>query len=280
MPDSASSADAVRKLAERLMCHPHPEGPIAAELFVGRLPDSLPPNFPVPAAAVLLGSLLKTLAGRPASMEAVLDLEGDPSAVLDGYEDDLHAAGWSAFEGFGPPHGGFVSDGMGDGRALRKSDDGPVLFVSWIARNGQPTDVRVRLDWEMVRHMPAGPKGVPPGADLLPLLRPPAGVVFLGQSGFGGGGGHWTSEASVQTDRPVADLEAHFAAQLARAGWTRTAGSADDVVGWSAWDLPGEDSWRGLLLVLGAFGQTERSLSVRIERGEPTDDGAGYVALS
>jgi hypothetical protein len=83
----------------------------------------------------------------------------------------------------------------------------------------------------------------------------------------------------VETDQAVAQLEAHFAAQLSRAGWTRTAGTADDVVGWSAWQLPGEESWRGVLLVLAAFGGSERHLSIRIDRNQTREDGASYVAL-
>ena len=71
MPDSVSTVHAMRELGERLLCHPHPEGPTTAQLFVGRLPDPLRIDVPLPAAAVLLGSLLKTLAGRPATMEAV-----------------------------------------------------------------------------------------------------------------------------------------------------------------------------------------------------------------
>jgi hypothetical protein len=79
----------------------------------------------------------------------------------------------------------------------------------------------------------------------------------------------------VETDRSVAELEAHFASQLVEAGWTRVAGRADDVVGWSTWRLPGEGESRGLLLVLAVFGGQERSLTLRIEEAEPDDNGPG-----
>lgn len=277
--ENASNEEVLRELAERLMCHPHPEGPTSAELFVRRLPDALSASLPLPEGAVLVGSSLKRLAGRPATMEAVLDVESQPAAFLDVYEDQLRSAGWSTFPGFGPPHGGFVSADLGDGRVLRKGEEGPVLAVSAVVRQGHSADARIRLDWEMVRHMPTGPRGMPPGADLLPALRPPSGVALRGQSGSGGSG-RWTSEATVQTDRPVPELEAHFAAQLARAGWMRTAGRSDDIVGWSAWQLPGEQDWRGLLLVLAPFGQAERSLSVRIEQSQPTENDGSHFAIS
>jgi hypothetical protein len=275
-PDS--NEQVLRELAERLMCHPHPEGRISAELFVRRLPDSMDPGLPLPAGAQLWGSQLQRLAGRTASMEAVLDVDGEPSALLDAYEDELRRAGWSTFEGFGPPDGGFVGAEMGDGRVLQQGGAGPVLAVSAVARQGAPTDVRIRLDWEMARHMPTGPRGMPPGADLLPPLRPPSGVAMRGMSGSGGSG-RWTSETTLQTDRPVVELEAHFPAQLARAGWTRSGGSADDVVGWSAWQLPGDEGWRGALFVLAAFGPMEAVVSVRIERSESDEPGAAYFAL-
>jgi hypothetical protein len=269
----------LRELAERLMCHPHPEGSISAELFVRGLPDSIDPGLPLPAGAYLWGSQLQRLAGRPASMEAVLDVDGEPSVLLDAYEGELRRAGWSTFEGFGPRHGGFLGAEMGDGRMLQQGGAGPVLMVSAVARQGAPTDVRIRLDWEMARHMPRGPRGMPPGPDLLPPLRPPSGVAMRGLSGSGGSG-RWTSETTLQTDRPVAELEAHFATQLARAGWTRSGGNADDPVAWSAWQLPGDEGWRGALLVLAAFGPTEAFVSVRIERTESDEPGPSYFALS
>lgn len=76
----------------------------------------------------------------------------------------------------------------------------------------------------------------------------------------------------MQTEQPVAALKAQFAAQLAAAGWGRTAGAGDDVVAWSAWEVPDqEENWRGLLLVLAPFGPTERSLTLRLEKNEEPD---------
>ena len=169
---------------------PTPRGPDLGRLFIRRLPDSVVPEIPLPAGARLWGSQLRHLAGRAASMEAVLDVDAEPSALLDAYEDELRRAGWSAFEGFGPPHGGFVGAEMGDGRVLQQGGAGPVLAVSAVARQGAPTDMRIRLDWEMA-------------------LRPPSGVAMRGLSGSGGNG-RWTSETTLETDRPVPELETHF----------------------------------------------------------------------
>jgi len=117
-------------------------------------------------------------------------------------------------------------------------------------------------------------RGRPEGAERLPPLSPPSGVPLRGGGG-GGGSGSWHSEATVETDLPVPDLEVHFSRQLEGAGWTRLAGTADDVAGWSSWKLPGEGGWGGILLVLAAFKAGERFLYVRIAAGDSSDAG-GY----
>src|SRR2546428_3391857 len=73
----------------------------------------------------------------------------------------------------------------------------------------------------------------PHGWDLLAELRPPPGVKLQPQ-GMSGGGGRWTSEARAQTKMPVPELEAHFAKQLAAAGWRRIAGTAGGTTGWGS----------------------------------------------
>ena len=268
--DPGSGEARLRELAERLMTHPHPEGGIATQLFVGELPDGLATELPLPPGAILIGSSLQRLGGRPASMEAVLDMDGEPSAILDAYDAAAASLGWAPFTGFGPPHGGFMSMGMGDGRMLRRGSDGPMLITSAVAREGAPTDVRLRLDWESFRHMPEGPRGMPPGAELLPALRPPSGVTMRGV-GSSGGDGRWTSEATVQTDRSVADLDEHFSTQLVHAGWVRSAGGSDGAAAWSAWSLPAADSWRGVLLVLAPYGPGTGSCPCESSALRPTD---------
>jgi len=136
----------------------------------------------------------------------------------------------------------------------------------------KPTDLRLRLDWEIVRHLPEMRRqGRPEGAERMPALHPPAGLPMRG--GGGGGGGTWQSQANIETDRPVADLLTHFDQQLERAGWKRVSGSADDVVGRSSWQLPGDRDWRGILIVLAAFGDRERALYLRIEASDQRNGG-------
>ena len=272
---SRSEAEDLRDLAQRLLTHPHPEGPTSIEVFLRRLPDVWR-HIPAPPGARLLGSALHLRRGGPTLIEAVYDVDGDSQAVLAGFDRKLTESGWGVFQGFGPRPSGFMPAGlMGVGQSYRRGDDGPILMVAAIDRDSNATDLRLRLDWEMIRHLPEMRRhGMPEGAERMPPLQPPPGIPLRGGGG-GGGGGTWHSEATVETDQPVAEVETHFAGQLERAGWMRIAGTADNIAAWSSWRLPGEGDWRGILIVLAAFRSTERFLYVRIAAGE-SDEGGWY----
>jgi hypothetical protein len=252
------------------------------ELVVGDLPAALADEVPLPSGARLVGSMLTSHQGRLADLQVVLDATGNPAEALRAYEQELRDRGWEPFEDLpGPMHGGFVPGRASDSRILRRGGQGPVLWVAASAIDEALTDLRLRLDWQMPRNLEErrGHLMGMSGLNRMPRLHPPQGVALETQGG-GGGGGRWNSEARVDTDLRVAELEAHFASQLVEAGWTRISGRADDVVGWSSWHLPGEGEWRGLLLVLAAFRANERSLTLRIEETKPADGGSGGQGFS
>jgi hypothetical protein len=256
-----------QELAERLLHHPYPGGPSSdVQVFFQRLPEEFLTGVPTLNGWRLLGGALHSHGdGRPAFLQAVLDARGSSSELLNAYQSELLADGWSVFEAPRPMHGGFVSGVTGDAGTYRRGGDGPVLMVTVVERKDMPADVRLRLDWELPQRMPRTPHGLPRGAELMPALRPPSGVMLSGQTGGGGDDG-WNSNAIAVTDLPVAELESQLSAQLVQAGWTRREGSADEVVAWSSWRVPHEDEWRGLLLVLAAFSPGHRTLMLRIER--------------
>jgi len=277
--ESGSDEQMLHDLAQRLLSHPNPDGPTSVELFLGRFPESLGLEIPMPPASTLLGVALHSRRQRPTLMEAVFDAEREPEEAVAVYERVLAGHGWNSFEQFGGMGGGFVPGGMGIGRAFRRGDEGPVLMVAATTRESKRTDLRLRLDWEIIRHLPEmRMHGRPEGAERMPALHPPEGIPLRGGGG-GGSGGSWQSEASLETDLPVAELQSHFARQLERAGWNRAAGSADHVVAWSSWELPGGGGWHGILLVLGAR-PGERFLYVRIEANEPRDGGGHISSIS
>jgi hypothetical protein len=137
-------------------------------------------------------------------------------------------------------------------------------------------EVRLRTQWipaDTEIHQP------PPGHDLIPALRQSAGVRVVTASG-GGGSGHWTSEAAVETAKAVSELEAHFASQLEKAGWKKRDGGATGPLAWSSWALPGKGEWYGYLFVVEAPGENRRSLWVRIESTRDGRGGGWHTATS
>jgi hypothetical protein len=270
----------LEELCMRLLDHPHPDGPTSVDLLVGSLPESIAADVPTSPDWRVVGSALYSRGGRPTLMEAVIDAPNSFGEFVGPFQRDCVAIGWSVLEPTGPMHGGFVSAEQGDGRAFRREGQGPVLSIQGVSREGMATDVRLRLDWDAAAYLSRTPHMRPDGAERIPLLTAPAGARLQRQHG-GGGSGHWSSESTIRTDWSAGELEAHFAEQLARAGWRRVGGSIDDTVGWSAWQLPGDGNWQGLLLVLAAFRPGERSLTLRVEQSEPrAEEWSGYSVSS
>lgn len=271
----------LRELAGRLLAHPSPGGPTTAELFLAELPPDKPADLVVPRDLELFGSLARRTDGRITDVEVILDGTKPVADFLDAYERDLQSHGWRRFE---YPHhqpGGFEAGWHMGPTAIFVNE--AAVSALWIAarrlKEGR-TEVGLRYDRENAANMMSdpGPGPEPPGWDVLPELRPPPGVRMQPQ-GSGGGAGSWTSSARAQTEMPVPELEAHFAKQLAAAGWSRIAGKADDTTAWSSWDVPKPGNWRGFLLVLSPF-PGWRSLMVRAEtfRGSATGGWSSSVS--
>ncbi len=273
-PDGYTTLELARRLLD------HAPSDMSVDVVVAALPSGHADEVPMPSGARLLGSLLRSRRERPMYVEAVFDAPGDPATVVGSYQRELHSRGWELLEGLpGAMHGGFVPGTAADGVMLRRGGQGPILMVAAMTLKGGQVDLRVRLDWEMPRHLDDRRPVRPQGFERMPSLRAPAGTD-LQPRGAGGGGGRWHSEATIDTDHPIAELEEHFGSQLAASGWTRLDGRSDETIGWSSWRLPGEGGWRGLLLVLAPFGPRARSLWLSIEASEPDDDGGGSQSYS
>jgi hypothetical protein len=269
----------LRELAGRLLAHPGPEGPTTADLFLAELPPDSPEDLIVPGDLDLFGSLARRRDGQITGIEVILDGTKPVSDFLLAYERDLESHGWRRWE---QPHrrpGGF--DGgfqMGPTAVLVNENAVSALWIAARKLEDGRTEVGLRYDREnaanMMGTMP-GPE--PPEWDMLPELRPPRGVRLQPQ-GAHGGGGSWTSEARAQTEMPIPELEAHFAKQLAAAGWTRIAGRADDMTGWSSWEVPKPGYLRGFLLILSPV-PGWRSLSVRVESFPGAKTGGTWSSI-
>ncbi|HLH26377.1 MAG TPA: hypothetical protein VK066_27980 [Chloroflexota bacterium] len=273
----------VEELAERLLAMPYP-GPTGqqpaptVQLLPGQVPDALPFTLTLPPGARVVGSMVRS-GGPLAGTTVVLDAPGTREDVLGFYERDLEAQGWHAASVGPMPAGGFQVSGPSISRTYCQDSGGPSLSVTVFARTPGPNDVRLSTSASPgpcnVPAPPAGPRSMPMAAMLLPPLTPPPGVELQAGGNNGGGSNRWSSEATAETTRPPSELEAHFAAQLAAAGWTRQSGGADEGLAWSAWALPEEGDWSGLLLVAAWPEADRRLLSVRVESPTQSHYGVG-----
>src|ERR1700736_5621864 len=150
---SRSDAEEWKELAQKLMTHPHPDGPTSIDLFLRQMPDDWG-AVPMPPAARLFGGALHSRRRQPMQIEAIFESDGDAKSVLNRYEAALSAVG-GATVGWGGTRGGFVPAGLtGAAQTYRQGDKGPILMVAALEGGADATDLRLRLGWEVARHLP------------------------------------------------------------------------------------------------------------------------------
>ena len=222
-------------------------------LLVGRLPDALPVELPLPTDSKLFGSLQRSAN----HVEVIFDTSLPEQEVIAFYRERLTAVGWQEDESFpGMRQGGFVHTRLGFGALSQwyQGAHGPMLHVQAFSGQGGRTDVRLNLDLSG-RSSPAQrarmQKRRMMGYDFLPPLRPPAGAAQMGGSG-GGGGDSYYSSATLETCADLTTLATHYASQLERASWTRIDAGQSGPVAWHTWTFQDEDGepWRALFFIL------------------------------
>jgi hypothetical protein len=272
-------ADEIRELAERLLTHLIPGRDVPTiTLLPGRTPDDPDLSVPSPPGARVIGSLIREPGWQMSrDVEVVLDAPGSEEPLLRFYEEHFEQRGWRVAPQFWHGGGGFTAGPEGEGRMFRRGDDGLTILVTARPVKTGWVEVRLRTQWipaDTEFHQP------PPGHDLIPALRQPAGVQVMTPRGGGGGSGYWTSEAAVETPKAVSELEAHFASQLEKAGWKKKAGGAGGPIAWSSWVVPGKGEWYGYLFVVEAPGENRRTLWVRIESTRDQHGGGWHSTTS
>ena len=114
----------LRALALRLLTSEAPRSAVAEQprLFVGRLPENLPVEIPVPEGFVIVGSVVRgERVGEPA-IEVVLDAALPAEQAHESYRELMASTGWRKKEWFKRRPGGFES---GPPAALRSSATAP-----------------------------------------------------------------------------------------------------------------------------------------------------------
>ncbi len=270
------SEEQYRKLAERLLAAPSPYSASLASvrMLPGLLPDDQDLKLPLPPSGTVIGSLIRIGSGPP-YIEVVLDVGGDEASILDFYQQELSQRGWHRATQL-HPQGGFIPAGVGTDHRFFRTDESRGISIKVTPHDGI-NDVRLRTQW--ISGSPTWSTGrpaelmsafsPPPGgraAALVPAFSPPPGVS-LWSDGGGGNDARWTAEAIAYTDKPAAELEAHFASQMREAAWERLGGDGGGPAAWSVWRLFAKGEWLVFLFVVEVPGKDRRALTVRIESG-------------
>jgi len=269
-----ASKDDLAELASRLISPPYPmpDGSTqTATLYPGAMPPNASFDLPVPASSHLVGSVLRQRAGANPSFDAVLDVPGTADDVTSFYEREL------AKKGLTPPPtpqgmqpGGFQGTaGPAKGSMFCKGDGLPYVSLTVFARPEPAQTSSAQQFMGSPCSQKGGPQPMIP-AQRLPALRAPDGVL-LQSTGASMGGPRQQSDAVATTAKGAAELESFFAQQLAAAGWTRVAGSANAPLAFSTWKVPGDGDWQGVLIVIEMPAKDRRSLMLRAE--SPTGFG-------
>jgi len=273
-----NSDDALRSLALRLLAPHYPGAPAPeqTQLLVGKLPDALQLDVPLPDGSSILGSMVHD----QQHISIVVDATLPPQGVLDFYRERMTAAGWN--EPAAQPYGGggFTFVGRHMPTVFCRGARGPALAVKADTGQNGLTDVRLDLNFD-ARHSPCAQHGRHGSMlDIIPPLTPPPGAR---QNSGGGGGGsdQWYTSASLETELELAAVAAHYAQQLEGAGWTRREGGQSGPAAWSTWalrDADGQDC-RGMFFVLQEPDiQGQYYLYIRVTLAAEEGAGAGPSA--
>ena len=228
--DGTTHADAAR-LLRRLLARRY--GPGAYQepiLLLGRLPDGLRNELPLPEGAQVLGSAIHT-----DGIEIALEVPLDAEAALEWYRERLATLAWRKTDPNSPSEAGFTHTGQPDHLFFCAGDSGPLLSVAARPTPEGLADVRLVLRAEADQCNPRRQQaGMPP----LPTLGPPPrGRHQYG--GFSGGGNSIESHARLVAV-PALDLTAafqHYSDTLERGGWLRSEGGLDGALAWAVWSF-------------------------------------------
>ena len=257
-PEARSKGDELVPLSviERLLSpefNPGSSEKQRPSFLVGRLPENLPVEIPVPNGASIIGS-------RPhgddprAEVEVVLDVDTTAEQSRETYRELMARTGWSESDRHrGPMGSGFVSEAPPDVLLFCKSDRGPALFVRARDRKDAPTDVRLSLV-PNERYSPCSPRDYQARMlfePILPPLAPPPGARLFPRS-EGGSDDDVESNAVLQTDLHLGAVGTHYVAHLKDAGWSLLNEGGAGPQTWSTWSFSDETGqpWSGLFTAL------------------------------
>jgi hypothetical protein len=276
------------EFAERLAGPFHAFGGVEAprgRVFASTQPPGLPLDVPLPPGAILLGSRLSKSplglheAGRGVRREEdradlYFDSPGDRDAVFAFYDREMPARGWKPPSFDAAPRrerGGFQTTPFPypPTRRFCAGPRGPTMTVTVWDEGTGTVDVRIHLDLSDIGWCAPPPKDMfeePRVLGVLPELNVPPGARVSGSSGGGGNDDLWLMQVRAETPLSAAELESHYARQLAKAGWAQRDGGMNGPLAWSTWTSPPPGIWEAMFWVVEEPEPNHRWLHMRIER--------------
>ena len=245
------------------------------EVVVGRLPEGIP-RAELPAGARVIGGLR-----HPRGATAVIAMPVSPDDALAAYGAQLElASGWRRVgqQEQPPSRSAFVSTTVVE-RTLVLCGPGGVLRPVAIPRREGGSYLRLTFDQGGGAGSPCS-RGTPAREAVeddvpFPSMQPLPGSMTRGHaSGSSSSSGEGVTERSwaayIEASAGTADIAAHYAAEMRRAGWTVDAPAATPgvaAVTAETRDAQGR-AWRGVLTVVAKPG-SQREAQLRVMRWAP-----------
>ncbi len=241
--------DQLLAFVKRWLTPRYPGAPSPAEitLWVGKLPENLPFDLPLPEDVTVIGSLVR---GEFGETQIFLDAQRSAQEIVDFYMQALQDQGFTK-PAIPETPGMVFAPSQASPSPLCSPDKKFFIQISAFDIPNQPTDVRINIYSDRgfgPCQMPSPRRGLP--SSVLPQLTQPANVTMHG-SGGGGGDRSVYASADLKTKLSPAELAAHYRPQLEASGWELLEESQTDAVAWSTWAFTDEQDrkWRGMLLI-------------------------------
>ncbi|MGH7481569.1 MAG: hypothetical protein ACRELV_05395 [Longimicrobiales bacterium] len=225
------------------------------ELFVGELPDDLPPILVLPPDSRPLGAM------DYGPLEALFLISPLPADVAeDRTRERLLEGGWRAATADPTDHGGFRDSRFPTAEVLCATG-GQSLTIDATAREEGGSQIGITYQEgdgdPRCGDRPRARRG-PQYRDFpMPVLPAPDGASQRSTSS-GSGNGYAESRAMVETSLSPADLVAHYAGHLRAAGWRLGAEASTGSIVVQTWSGPGAERWFGYLLAVAPPGSDDR----------------------
>ena len=259
--------EALRELALRLLSPSRPEVARGGQprLFVGRLPDHLPVEIPIPDGFDIVGSLARADERHSGPQtHVVLDAPIGAEQVRETYRELMGTAGWSESKFPSRMGGGFAFGPRASLLLFCEEESGTALILGADELPNAPTDVRLWLDTSprspCIRRQPVSALEE---EWLIPRLVQPTGAreypdgrSVTRQTDFE------SSTVIVDADARLAEMVAHYNAQLSLRGWTLSGEDLSGPQAWSSWEFSDDQGhlWAGMFTALELTGTPRRYL--------------------